>query len=290
MDWDSWSDMDKTILKESKNWFNWGYYGLSAIPLLVGTFLGAYGGDLRFFPLILLVFILFLGKTAISIFALLQEREGKKIIYCPYVFESSKLPFGDDVLRFIGYLSFILSVIFGFVLCIVSGFGLLSFGILAVVVALAFIMGYGYVRPGVDLGLSFFSQGVLITLASYYAQSGNFAWSALAVSLPIGFMVSALVLRSELAEKEEVFSEDIIYLPQYLGKETAERLFTLLFALGYTFIVLNVFYGVSGFWSLGLLLLLPLVKKGIFEEAKFLQFYWKFGLIYAFCLLLHFTF
>ncbi|MEG2406704.1 MAG: hypothetical protein RSB05_06485, partial [Clostridiales bacterium] len=83
---------------------------------------------------------------------------------------SSKLPFGDDVLRFIGYLSFILSVIFGFVLCIVSGFGLLSFGILAVVVALAFIMGYGYVRPGVDLGLSFFSQGVLITLASYYAQ------------------------------------------------------------------------------------------------------------------------
>lgn len=286
MDWDSWSDLDKSIFKASKNWFHWHYYLLPVFPLLVGTFLGANGSELRFFPLILLCFVIFFGKTAISAFALLREKQGLPVSERKYLFEKAKLPFEETTLRFFAFVASAFALFFGFILCIISGFGLLTFGILTMAITFCYFLGYPDRHYGIDMILGFFGT-FFLTAAAYYTQLGAFHWSALAVSLPLGFITAALLL---LCEDISLFEDDKKTVHGAFGNETAKRLTFLLFVAAYGFIILNVLYGVSGFWCLLLLLLLPLAKKAFLSETAFFSFYLKFGLLYGFCMLLGFTF
>ncbi len=288
MDWDFRSEFDKTTLQETKNWFNFWFYILPTIPLLVGSFAGAHGEDLRFFPLILLVLTVALGRTSISALASLRGKQGVEVTCCPYIFEVARFPFGVEVLRFVTYLTAVLTLVCGFILCLVRGFGVLTFGLFSLLAAAAYLSGYAKAKPGVPAALAFFSQGFVLTAVAYYCQAGAFSASVLALSLPLGFMLAALVLRLEM--DGEIYGGGKPTAAQLLGSERGEKLYLALVFLAYGFVVLNVLYGVSGFWCLLLLLLVPLLKKEIVSSEKFLHFYVKFGFLYAFCMLLRFTF
>lgn len=278
MDWEFHTEFNKNTLKAAKGWFNPVYYLYPLIPLLVGTFYAASYSDFRLFTLILLAVTLVLGRTCVSALASLKQQQGEEIVYCPCIFEGIKLPLNSSVLTFLAALCGILALVFGLILCLICGFGLLTFGVLSLAVSTIFILGYSGARSWLSPALAFFSQGFLITAAAYYCQTGYFSSDALAISLPLGFIAAALVLRTGLSSDND-----------FVGQRENNLVFALIF-LAYAFIIINILYGVSSFWVLLLFLLIPFLKKDMVTATGFKGFYLKFGFCYSLCLLLALTF
>lgn len=278
MDWEFHTEFNKDTLKAAKGWFNPVYYIYPLIPLLAGTFYAASYSGFHLFTLILLAVTLVLGRTWVSALASLKQQQGEDIIYYPCIFEGIKLSLNSSVLTFLAALSGILTLVFGLILCLICGFGLLTFGVLALAVSATFILGYSGTRSWLPPALAFFSQGFLITAAAYYCQIGYFSSDALAISLPLGFIAAALVLRTGVSPDDS-----------FVGEAHNNRVFALIF-LAYAFLIINILYGVCGFWVLLLFLLIPFLKKDITTPGGFKAFYLKFGFSYCFSLLLSLTF
>ncbi|MDO4542128.1 MAG: hypothetical protein Q4C00_04785, partial [Bacillota bacterium] len=249
MDWEFRNEFDTKSLKDVKNWFELRYYLMPLVPVLAGSFAGAFGGELRFFTLILLVLTVLLGRTAISALAALRQGGGEEIIYYKYFFEEMKLPLGLGGVRFAAAVSSLLTLIFGFVLCLVCGFGLLVFALLSAASAWLFMSGYCRERSWLLPFLAFFGQGFVLTAVAYYSQSGMFHPGVFALSLPLAFILAALAIYTAYDARAAI-----------LGMSKENFILALIF-LAFVFVVLNALYGVSGFWCLLLFLSIYFLKK-----------------------------
>ncbi len=287
MEWNFRDEFNKDIIKESRNWFSFWYYILPLIPLLAGSFGAAdIGGDLKIFSLFFLVLTVYLGRTAVSAAALLRQGSGEAVSFCDYVFEAAKFPFSLEVVRSILYITAFLTVVFTLILCLVCGFALLTFALLSLASTVLFYVDYVRHKPGLKVFLACFSQGFILTAAAFYCQSGIFSFQALAVSLPLCFIMGALVLWSDFSWPDGDSDKSLSEALAQKGKE--RKFFTFIF-LAYAFILLNALYGAVSFWCLLTILLILCLKKDAASEGNFVMFYLKFGFLYGFSLLLAFT-
>lgn len=152
----------------------------------------------------------------------------------------------------------------GLVLVALRGWGLLVIGILGLAGAIAYTTEpFNYKRRGLGVALVFWLMGVLMIVGSYMALTGAPSWRVFWHSLPLSFLISALLLANEIRDVERDRSNRIRTLSVRIGLKSARRLYWVLIACSYGFSGVYAAMGwLSGlFWLLvPLPLLLPLAR------------------------------
>jgi 1,4-dihydroxy-2-naphthoate octaprenyltransferase len=122
------------------------------------------------------------------------------------------------------------------------------------------LSGYFYTAPPfflvatslgeVFIGLNF---GLLVTLGAYYVQTGQLAWEPLIASLPVAFLIAAVLYINEFQDMVADKAVGKNHLVARLGRQKAVTGYALIMAAVYSSIVLGVLLGVTPFALLGLL-------------------------------------
>ena len=197
-----------SVVSYSKAWL-WASrpFSLSAaiVPVLVGSVLAAEYGQLDW----LLFSLVLVGSVAIQIGTNLTDeyvdhrRGGEGKFPAPHKVIQRGLLSATEVL--IGCLV-VLGVGIGMGLYIVAevGWPILAVGLASVGVAVLYSAGP---RPLGDTGLGellvFFFMGPLMVLSSYYVHTEELSWPVFWASLPVAFLVTAILQCNNLRDMEE---------------------------------------------------------------------------------------
>ena len=126
-----------------------------------------------------------------------------------------------DALR-VAYACFALAALIGLALIAVRGWPI------AVLGAAGLVCGYFYTAPPFQLKyralgvpLVFVLMGPLMTVGAYYAVAGTWSWTALALSIPVGLLVAAILHGNEWRDISEDARAGIVTLSTRFGKDAA---------------------------------------------------------------------
>ena len=110
--------------------------------------------------------------------------------------------------------------------------------------------------PGLGLG-------ILPVLGAYFAQTGHYTFSALAVAVPAGFLVLNLLLLNEFPDAEADMVASRKTLPITSGKRKAAIIYTIFMLLAYVWIMPWHLAGLMPKIALLALLTIPFAYKAI---------------------------
>lgn len=141
--------------------------------------------------------------------------------------------------------------------------------------AIGALSGFFYTAPPLKLvhrgvgeifiGLNF---GVLMTLGAYYVQAGSFAWEPVVASLPVAFLIVAILYINEFQDYTADKAVGKRHWVVRLGKERAVWGFVAIMALTYLSILAGVAGRVLTPWTLIALLTVPLSLKAVTVAHK----------------------
>jgi 1,4-dihydroxy-2-naphthoate octaprenyltransferase len=159
-------------------------------------------------------------------------------------------------------MAYTVAVMLGLYLVIHRGLGLLWFGVPGVVLSFFYtapplMLGYrGWGEPLVGLLL-----GPLAVLATYYVFMGGISGAAIWISLPVGFLVMAILYINEFPDAEPDAAAGKNHWIARLGRERAVGGYFTLLTAAYFSILLPVLLGILPIWTLLALLSLPLAVR-----------------------------
>jgi len=90
-----------------------------------------------------------------------------------------------------------------------------------------------YKRRGLAVPIVFFLMGVAMITGSYYAVARTFSWDIVAISVPVSFLVSLILLTNELRDFEADTRFGVRTLTVRIGYTRAVRLYCALLVLAY---------------------------------------------------------
>jgi len=105
--------------------------------------------------------------------------------------------------------------------------------------------------------------GILPVLGAYYVQTGQFAWSAFLTSLPIGFLITAILYINQYPDYEADKAVGKDHLVVTFGKKAARYGYYFLIFGNYLVIVLAVIVSYLSPYALLALLTLPIALKTV---------------------------
>lgn len=126
---------------------------------------------------------------------------------------------------------------------------------------IGYTTGTKYKYIGLGVPVVFFLMGVVMVMAAYYAQSMHLSWIAFVVSLPVSSLVAVILHGNDLRDFESDHAAGIRTTALMLGLSRGKRLFCVFHAVAYISVVVGVACGVLSFWTLLVLLTLPLSFK-----------------------------
>ncbi len=122
-------------------------------------------------------------------------------------------------------------------------------------------IGYKYLALG-DL-LVFILMGPLMVIGSYFVMTGSFSPNVLYVSLPIGFLVAAILHANNLRDIVYDQEANVKTIANLIGLEAAKLEYFLLVAGAYLSLIMMVLTGTVGVWTLLVLLSVPPAIKNM---------------------------
>jgi 1,4-dihydroxy-2-naphthoate octaprenyltransferase len=158
------------------------------------------------------------------------------------------------------YIAFGIAVAAGAYLIAIAGWQLLVVGAASILAGVLYTGGprpYGYEGLGELFVFLFF--GVVAVVGSYYVQIQQLEWVAFALSVPVGLLVSAILVVNNVRDIETDRRAGKLTLAVRLGRERARILFAAM--VGVAFVVPVVVWLAGGLsaWLLLTLAALPLV-------------------------------
>jgi 1,4-dihydroxy-2-naphthoate octaprenyltransferase len=135
---------------------------------------------------------------------------------------------------------------------------LLFFAAAGVAGAGFYTTGLRYKYAGLGLPLVMLLMGMLMVVASYFAQTRTLTWAALAASLPVTCQVGAILHGNDLRDVASDHRAGIKTSSLLLGQQAAKPLFVTLHALPYFIIAAAVATRLLPVWTLLPFLVLPL--------------------------------
>jgi 1,4-dihydroxy-2-naphthoate polyprenyltransferase len=160
-----------------------------------------------------------------------------------------------------GVICLILAIPIGIFFSLVQGWQLLPLIVVAglcIVLYTPLILKSHFPEWSPGLGL-----GILPVLGAYFVQTGQYTFSAVAASIPAGFLVLNLLLLNEFPDVEADITVNRRTLPITIGKKRAAVVFTTFTVLTYLWIIAMVIIGSMPKTELLVLLTLPLAYKAI---------------------------
>ena len=151
------------------------------------------------------------------------------------------------------------AIILGLYLTFQSNWGLLVFGILGV------SLSFFYTAPPLRLGYRGWGEplvgillGPLAVLGAYYVYTRTLTDQALFLSLPIGFLVTAILYINQFPDAESDAASGKLHWIARMGRERAVGGYLAILGMAYSSIFLPVVFGILPAWTLLALLSLPL--------------------------------
>jgi 1,4-dihydroxy-2-naphthoate octaprenyltransferase len=194
-----------------------------------------------------------------------------------------------------GILCFFLAGVIASYLIYIQGWMLFVLILISALAALSYNIGpFNFKHRGLAMVQVFLLMGILMVQGAYLAMSGEFSTAVLWHSIPIGLLISLLLLSNELRDWEVDQQHGVKTLTVRIGYANAMRLYWLLIFISYllaiSFLVMELQQaGLTLSKLLWLLLPLPLlipIKKIISAKQRTQltpmtgRFFFLFGLAY----------
>ena len=165
--------------------------------------------------------------------------------------------------------AFAVAFVLGTYLVSVRGWPVVALGLIALV------GGYTYTAPPFQykfspfgIPLVFLLMGPLMVVGSYYVITGTIGWSAVAISIPVGFLVAAILHGNEWRDISEDARAGARTFSVRMGREAAHWLYLALVVGAYLALTVAVVANLLPTWTLLAMLSLPLLVRQI-RSAEF---------------------
>ncbi len=152
----------------------------------------------------------------------------------------------------------LLAAALGVAAAALSDWKLLLFAAAGAAGAAGYTTGARYKYAGLGVPAVFLLMGVLMVLASYYAQTCALSWRPLVASLPVAFLVAAILHGNDLRDVVTDRGAGIRTTTLVVGDRCARTLFYALHLAPHLVVLVSVASGVLPAWTLLTLLALPL--------------------------------
>jgi len=168
-----------------------------------------------------------------------------------------------------GFVLFAITAARGVILVAVRGVPMLVLGLIGLIGGY-FYSGHpwGYKYYGLGDFLVFILMGPLMVIGSYYALTGNYHYFVLLISLPVGFLVAAILQANNTRDIRHDKDAGVKTLENILGHKAAKVGYCFSVTTAYLSVVLMVIFKILPVWSLAVVLTLPLALKNMKKLAK----------------------
>jgi 1,4-dihydroxy-2-naphthoate polyprenyltransferase len=161
-------------------------------------------------------------------------------------------------------IAFALAIAVGVYLIWLRGPAILVLGLLGL------LGGWGYTAPpleyknrGLGVPLVFLLMGPLMVDGSYFAVSGEWSWTALVLSIPVGLLVAAILHGNEWRDIREDSRAGISTLSGRIGRKWAHYGYVALVLGAYIVLALSVIADILPAWTMLAILSLPFLAQVI---------------------------
>jgi 1,4-dihydroxy-2-naphthoate octaprenyltransferase len=243
----------------------------STVPVLSGGALAALlgGFDWTLFLVALAASVLLHIGTNVTN-EIYDVRKGVDTIVSPRASHAIvKGRIGDREAQVLSIVAFAAAFALGVYLVSVRGWPIVALGLAGL------IGGYTYTAPpfqykfsSFGIPLVFLLMGPLMVVGSFYAITGTFHWSAVAMSIPVGFLVAAILHGNEWRDISEDARAGARTFSVRAGRDAAHWLYLSLVVGAYLALTAAVVGGLLPTWSLLAMLSLPLLVRQI-RSAEF---------------------
>ena len=243
----------------------------STVPVAVGGALAAVEGrfDWTLFLVSLVAGVLLHIGTNVTN-EIYDVRKGVDTIVSPRASHAIvKGRISDREAYVVAVAAFALAFALGLYLVSVRGWPVVALGLAGL------IGGYTYTAPPFQykfspygIPLVFMLMGPLMVVGSYFVITGTIDWSALAISIPVGFLVAAILHGNEWRDISEDARAGARTFSVRMGRQAAHWLYLALVVGAYIALTIAVLAALLPTWTLLAILSLPLLVRQI-RSAEF---------------------
>lgn len=273
----------------------------SVIPVLIGSFASFLfnpgTADWILFPTILIAAVLFhTGGNFISEYYDYKQQVDREDSLGSSRVLVEKLLMPKQILN-AGILFFTVGFILGLILVYYRGLDILYLGLLGLIAGVFYTMKpfqFKYIALG-DL-LIFFAFGPLLVLGSYMGLTGDSNWNVIWISIPISFLVVAILHANNTRDMSSDTKANIKTQALLLGIKGSIFEYNFLLIGAYLATVFLIVFGLLDWYALIVLISLPTAIKNIKEfsnvklnnpeliammDVKTAQLHMQFGLLFV---------
>lgn len=244
----------------------------SSIPVLLGAALAAlYPGKVMWIllPVVYIAGLLYHAATNL----VNDYFDYKKDVDKDYTFGSSGVIvaglLAPKKILYGGLLFFAVACGLGVILIAVRGMPILIIGLIGLVGGYFYTgQPFGYKYVGLGDFLVFILMGPLMVIGSYYSLTGHYHTPVLLISLPVGFLVAAILQANNTRDIKHDTEAGIKTLENVLGHKGAKAAYYFSVSAAYLSVVIMVITKILPLWSLAVVLTLPLAVKIIMKLAR----------------------
>jgi 1,4-dihydroxy-2-naphthoate octaprenyltransferase len=163
-----------------------------------------------------------------------------------------------------GIASFVIAALFGIVLIVISGPAILLFGLAGMAIAYFYsAKPFKFASRGLGDILVYIAMGFLMTWGAYYAQIPRWSWAAFVASIPVGFLVTAILNMNNVRDYQDDLAVHKLTLPVRLGQVFGKRFHAFLLFGSYVAVSLFVLFRLLPLYSLAVWITFPLAFSNV---------------------------
>lgn len=163
-----------------------------------------------------------------------------------------------------GIACFVIAALLGIVLIFQVGPAIILFGLAGMTIAYFYsARPFKFASRGLGDILVFIAMGFLMTWGSYYVQIPHWSWRAVAASIPVGFLVTAILNMNNVRDYQDDLAVNKKTLPVRFGLRFGQRLHAWLLRGSYIAAIIFALLNVLPIFSIAVLLTFPLAYRNI---------------------------
>ena len=235
-------------------------------PVLVGTALAAYYGT--FHPLIFAVTLLSCLFLQIGTNYFNEYFDYRYGLDHAESLGASTVIFRDEMTAAQvlggGIGCFAIATLLGIILIVLLGPAIILFGLAAMAIAYFYsAKPFKFSSRGLGDVMVYIAMGFLMTWGSYYVQIPHWSWAAFAASVPVGFIVTAILNMNNVRDYQDDLAVDKKTLPVRFGQRFGQRFHAFLLFGSYAAVTLFVAVALLPWPSLLVWLTFPLAFTNV---------------------------
>lgn len=163
-----------------------------------------------------------------------------------------------------GIACFVIAAVLGLSLVFITGPVIILFGLVGMAIAYFYSAEpFKFATRGLGDILVYLAMGFLMTWGAYYVQIPRWSWQAFVASIPVGFLVTAILNMNNVRDYQDDLAVQKRTLPVRLGQVFGQRFHAFLLLGSYIAVSLFVLVRLLPVYSLAVWLTFPLAFNNV---------------------------